>query len=1030
MKKIFDFLFSTKLMAVLFLVFAVTMAVATFIESGYGTPTARKLVYASWWFEMIMFIFVINFIGNIFKYRLLRPKKWPVLLFHLAFLFILIGAWVTRYISYEGQMPILEGVTTNKFLTQKVYISVADGNQELIIKPIIMSKLGSNAFRAKSQDGAVEINFDKFIPNAHKTLIPDDNAPLYLHLVESTTGQRLDHFLTKDSVLQVAGQSIYFNNDLAKPGIHIFDQGGTLKILTPVLGTSMVMRTQENRMVTQDSLQDFNLRSLYQIGAASFIIPEAPSKGRIDYVSGDKNIYTDDVVQVNLTANGETKKVAIKGRQYNTGTTVATVGGKSYAVAYGSRNIELPFTIKLRDFQLTRNPGSMSPKSFASEITVDDQEQNKKFDFRIFMNNILNYRGYKFFQSSYSITPQGEQTVLSVNHDKLGTILTYIGYTLLYLGLILIMILPGTRFSDLRHKLRKLQNKGAAIVVLLLMFGGPQAFAQTNNIDIDTILNETVIPESHAEIFGKLVIQDAGGRMKPANTYSSELLRKLTKSETYHGYNSDQILASMVLSPKLWYYAPIIYIKKRVKGIRPLLGIPEDQKYARLTDFFSSDNKFKLRKEAEEANKRRIKSVFDKEIIAVDQRVNLLLNALDPERGLRLFPLKDSPTNKWYSANNAQQVFAGDDSLYVANIFPLYVQTMMKAKEDGNDSLAVALLNSINKFQHSYGAAVMPSDKQLELEIMYNKYDIFKKLFSYYMYIGTLLFLFVIFHIFKEGKVTKWLINISMVIILVLFGLHTAGLGVRWYISGHAPWSSAYESMIYIAWATMLFGLIFGRKSPLTMGAAAFLTSMMLMIAHWSWADPEIGNLVPVLNSYWLMIHVSMIVASYGPFALSMILGITSMVFMILTTDKNKTHLAPKIKELTYINEMSMTVGLVLLTIGNFLGGQWANESWGRYWGWDPKETWALISIMVYAFVLHMRLVPGLRGRFTFNFLSVLSFASILMTYFGVNFYLAGLHSYAKGDAPQTPSWAYYFLAIVLGLAVASYASYRKHYQK
>ncbi len=298
------------------------------------------------------------------------------------------------------------------------------------------------------------------------------------------------------------------------------------------------------------------------------------------------------------------------------------------------------------------------------------------------------------------------------------------------------------------------------------------------------------------------------------------------------------------------------------------------------------------------------------------------------------------------------------------------------------------------------------------------------------MYIGTLMFFFVIIQIFNNNKVINFLIKASIAIIIGLFLMHTGGLIARWIVSGHAPWSNAYESMIYVGWATMLFGLLFGRRSSMTIAATAFLTAFILMVAHWNWMDPEIANLVPVLNSYWLMIHVAIIVASYGPFALGMILGLIALLLMLLTTKKNKKKVGLMIKEITIINEMSLTVGLVMLVIGNFLGGQWANESWGRYWGWDPKETWALISIMIYAFVLHIRLVPGLRGRFTFNVFSIAAFASILMTYFGVNFYLSGLHAYASGDKVITPTFVYYAIAIVGVISTGAYFQYKKHYKK
>jgi ABC-type transport system involved in cytochrome c biogenesis permease subunit len=204
---------------------------------------------------------------------------------------------------------------------------------------------------------------------------------------------------------------------------------------------------------------------------------------------------------------------------------------------------------------------------------------------------------------------------------------------------------------------------------------------------------------------------------------------------------------------------------------------------------------------------------------------------------------------------------------------------------------------------------------------------------------------------------------------------------------------------------------------------------MILTAAYMNWIDPEIGNWRPVLNSYWLMIHVAIIVASYGPFALGMILGIVSLLLILFTNEKNKVKMELNIKEITYINEMSLTIGLIMLTIGNFLGGQWANESWGRYWGWDPKETWALISIMVYAFVIHSRFVPALRGKWVFNLMSIFAFLSILFTYFGVNFHLVGLHSYASGEA-KSLSWIWQSLLAIAFLGAITYPKARKYYMK
>jgi cytochrome c-type biogenesis protein CcsB len=259
----------------------------------------------------------------------------------------------------------------------------------------------------------------------------------------------------------------------------------------------------------------------------------------------------------------------------------------------------------------------------------------------------------------------------------------------------------------------------------------------------------------------------------------------------------------------------------------------------------------------------------------------------------------------------------------------------------------------------------------------------------------------------------------ALYILIVFFIAHTVGLANRWYISGHAPWSDGYESMIYIGWATVLAGFIFSKRSTMTMASTGILAGLILFVAHLNWMDPKVTNLVPVLNSYWLSIHVSMITASYGFLALGALLGFISLLLFIFKTEANHKQISLSIKELNAINEMSLMIGLTLLTVGNFLGGVWANESWGRYWGWDPKETWALVTILVYAVVVHVRFIKSIYSEFNFAVISLLSFTSVLMTYFGVNYYLAGLHSYAKGDPVPIPdfvpvSYAVVFIIIVL----------------
>ncbi|MEN8185759.1 MAG: cytochrome c biogenesis protein CcsA [Bacteroidota bacterium] len=1054
MQKIINILFSTRLTGILFIFFAAAMGIATFIENDYGTQTSKALVYNAWWFELIMLLFMINFIGNIKRYNLLKKEKSSILLFHLAFVLIILGAGITRYISFEGMMPIREGETTDLMLSNEAYLNVHidDGEEQKspVFKDYLFANIpqkssgftaaaskflnllrGGNDFEINTdfKGKPVEINYVNYIANAEERFVENSNGPSFLKIVEASSGSRHDHLIKKGDAIDMHNVLVAYEN-ITEGAINIFTLDNKLMIKAPFNGNHMIMDTRELVEVKADSIQDFHLGSLYSFGNFRFVIPETAKTGVMQTVSGDKNTHPDDLLEIEVKTKNESKKVKLYGRALSTQVpTSLSLDGLNFRITYGSNQVKVPFSVKLRDFQLERYPGSMSPKSYASEITVIDKD--KSFDFRIFMNNILDYRGYRFFQSSYDDTGEVETTYLSVNHDMLGTWTTYIGYGFLFLGMIWAMFSKKTRFGLLRKRLDKIKKKKAELAVLLLLvsFSVNAQLSHDLQHSIDSIIQSGKIDEKHAKDFGSLIIQDEGGRMKPLNTFASELLRKVSKKDHYGDLNANQVVVSMVTNPRTWYFIPFIYIKKDNTKVRDLISIPHDQKYARFSDLFTEEGVYKLKGEVAKAHKKKIKTKYEESILNIDGRANLLFGAL--QGGIfKFFPLDGDKNNKWFSNIEVPHAgFKGADSLYVVNIIPLYTQALQKASLENDYSGADKFLESIHQYQQKFGSAVMPSEKKVELEIFYNKYDIFKGLFWKYMLAGSVLFILVILQIFKDAKWLKKLININTLIIILLFIYHTVGLGVRWYISGHAPWSNGYESMIYVSWATMLFGLILGRKSSLTLAATTFVTSMLLMIAHWNWMDPSIGNLVPVLDSYWLMVHVAIIVASYGPFTISMILGLIAMILYIFTTQTNKNKLKLAIDEITVINEMSLTIGLILLTIGNFLGGMWANESWGRYWGWDPKETWALISIMVYAFVLHMRLIPGLKGKYAFNMISVFAFTSILMTYLGVNHLLSGLHSYASGETAAIPDQIWGWLIISIILSVLAYFNYKKFYK-
>ena len=1054
-------LFSTRLMAVLFLVFATAMAFGTFFESWYSTETARIWVYNAWWFEAIMVFFVINFMGNMFRYRLFRWEKWPVLVLHLSWILIIVGAFVTRYISFEGMMPIREGNSENVFYSDKTYLTAyVDGeidNQpqrkiledDLIVTP---EALKSNLPWSDDYDGQdFSIKYIDYIKGAEEGLIPNENGNQYLKVVEDGDGQRHEHFLESGKVVSIHNVLFALNND-TDGAINIFTTDSVYQIKSPFDGTFMRMADQFQGTAVKDSVQEFQRRSLYNMAGMQFVIPDSIIRGDYGVVKVPEAKITESTMNalvVEVSSNGETvqKKLLGSKRSISEFTEKFKVGGLDFRLRYGPKEYELPFKIKLNDFIAEKYPGTEKGyASFMSRVTIEDE---RPFDYDIFMNNILDHKGYRFFQSGFDQEDE-KGTTLSVNHDQWGTWITYIGYTLLYAGLLGIMFFGKTRFRDLTSSLDKIAKKKKALTTILLFGFLCSATAQEHSADdghdhsqgpptqlqIDSLLQLTMVSEEHAEKFGRLIIQDEGGRMKPINTFSSELLRKLSKSDTYNGMNSDQVFLSMMISPTLWYNNEFIILDTYAKNdsIRHVLKIPEGQKYVKATDFFDANAKYKLEPVLLKATATNNPTKFEKDVRDANIRLGLVDQAL--QGGIvRIFPLLSDENNKWVSALEYRGgQYPVTDSLYdnfVKKSIPYYLSKVQEAILTKDYTEADRMLDAFHQNQINHGSEVMPSEQKVKTEIIYNKLNIFKHLYRLYLLVGLLMFFTLIFQIFKDRSIWRIIIFSLKGCIIVFFLWHTSGMVLRWYISGHAPWSDAYESILLVSWATMGIGLALGRKSNMTIAASAFVVAMLLFVANMNWVDPAIGNLVPVLDSYWLMIHVSVIVGSYGPLTVGMILGVVSLILILLTTKKNKARMELNLNELTIINEITLTTGLVMLTIGNFLGGQWANESWGRYWGWDPKETWALISIMIYAFVIHTRLVPGLRGKWLFNFLSVAAYLSILMTYFGVNYYLVGLHSYGQsGGAAITPDYVW---DILLGLAVLgglSFWRYRVNYAK
>jgi len=1031
--KILQFLFSTKFMLVLLILFPVAMGIGTFLESWYSTDAARIWIYNAWWFELLMLLLMVNFMGNIKKYNLLSKEKLSVLILHLSFIFILLGAFVTRYIGDEGVMPIRENNVSNTYLSEKTYLTVfVDGTEDGVPQRktlksyLLLSEHVNNDFTINDDFYSKDfsISYNDYKENVTEGLVLDPSGERYIKLVEALDGNRQDHYIKEGQVTSI--QNILFSfNYYQKGAINITSEAGEYYIESPFDGIYTIMSNQQSAELNKDKKQLLELRSLYQIPGFQFVFPEPALRGVFEIVDAEvTDREVEDALYLKVNYNGKSEEVSLLGgRGYVNNPKKVTIDDLDFYLSYGSDEVQLPFSIKLNDFIAEKYPGTEnSYSSFKSKVTVED---DKIFDYDIFMNNILNHKGYRFFQASFD--PDEKGTVLSVNDDFWGTFITYAGYLLLFFSMTAIFFVGNTRFKFLAKQL----NKKTSLIFFLLsstILSAQSLDANLKTEFIDSIISESAISKDHANSFGKIIIQDSGGRMKPANTFSSELLRKVSRSNSYNGLNSDQVLVSIMDNPGVWFNAPIVYIKSGQKGdtIKKIIGIDEKIKKAPLVSFFDSLGNYKLATNLEKAYLSNVPSQIEKDIIELDRRVNLLYSALEGKI-MRIFPVPNDVNNKWISYPEiSEYTYEGADSLYVNNVLNLYFQTLRVARQDQDYTQSEELLESIKGFQKKYGSKVMPSDFKINSEVVYNKADIFNRLYKWYLFAGLGLLLILIFQIFYDNKFTSHLIKLFESLIITLFVFNTIGLAARWYIAGHAPWSDAYESIIFVAWATVIFGIIFGRKSYFTLASSTFVASIILSIANMNWLDPSIANLQPVLDSYWLMIHVAVIVGSYGPFAIGMILGIVTLFLTIIATKKNRKIFSRKLEELTIVNELSLTIGLVMLTIGNFLGGMWANESWGRYWGWDPKETWALISIMIYTAVLHLRIIPKLNNKWLFNLMSIISFAAILMTYFGVNFYLVGLHSYASGDKVITPDFVYYSTVFVFILGLISYFANKK----
>lgn len=1069
MKNIIKSIGDLRVSVALFLLFALFCALATFIESAYGTPTAWAMVYDTFWFEYIQLLLGINLLCGMFRYKMFGLKKLPSMIFHISFLFILVGSAMTRYAGFEGILPIREHTQNSLIESSKTSLRISaikDGERYSAVNDRYIGNLPfANSFKLKLNlgDDQAVLKYKDLILNAHYTYKENNNSdPLLVLMLSQKGSQGVDVKFEKGEVKNIEGVNFAFMNDNVKAPFVKIDENLTLSssenlhFLSMLDGQNLDLKIGEKANAKE--------RRLYEINDISFVVKVASlhaqealegsnrpqdesfwlwfksawlEVGRTmlistfgepqnwknslllhfkDFALSNENknleLTGSNALKLELSYKNENKEFYIF--EYNKPIMIELAGQKffiSWALSYE----QLPFDIYLRDFVLDRYPGSMSPASYASEITVKNNNEN--FDYRIFMNNVLDYDGYRFYQSSYDQDEKG--TVLSVNKDP-GKIPTYIGYFLLCLGMFMNFLNPHSRFRTLARLINKdtLKHTSVIIFILLLSFGSEKTFAQ----DLNSTL--PMVNTNHAKALATLIVQkSADGRMVPFDTLSREILEKIHQSDSYKGQNSNAVMLSMLVDVDKWQMEPFILMPQNQAvrdAIANILEIPS-AKYISYKDFFDENNRYKLQKYIENANRKNpnARGVFDKEIIKLDERANIV-NLVFSGELFKFIPVQNNPNNVWLAPFSAVTTLKGDEGHIVLALIQNYFSAVENAFKDGNWTRADEGLKFIKEYQEKIGYKVMPSKTKVEMEIFSNKAEIFVKLAPVYLIAGFLLLILVFSKMVVPNLKISFIFKVVYVLNVLAFVIHTVGLGLRAYLSGHAPWSNGYESMVYIAWALSLSGIFFSRKSPIALSLTSILSGVVLMVAHLSEMNPQITNLVPVLNSYWLSIHVSVITASYGFLGLCALLGIFTLFLMCFLKKDGKYNLniLRNITEATRINEMAMIFGLCLLTVGNFLGAIWANESWGRYWSWDSKETWALVSILVYAAILHLRMIPKYCNQFVFALWSMFAYWVIIMTYFGVNYFLTGLHSYAAGEAAQIPDYVYLGFALMVVLAL------------
>lgn len=639
----------------------------------------------------------------------------------------------------------------------------------------------------------------------------------------------------------------------------------------------------------------------------------------------------------------------------------------------GMKEEKLPFSLCLQDFEAKMHDGTQAVADYSSRFTVMDG--NEKSEGLVSMNNIYSHRSYRFYQSSYD--EDGKGSVLAINADPFGIPVTYTGYALLFLSLIWMLLDPKGGYRKLLAS--PLLKKGALGLALLLSVGNLQA-AETGSLD------HAVLPKETAEKFGELNIL-YNDRICPVQTYALDFCKKIYGARSYKGLTAEQVLSGWIFYGDEWAKEPFIKVKSG--ELKSTLNLPD---YCSVSQFFNKDMGGYTIGQYVQEYYNGAQDKFHQQAGDIDGKIQLIM---DLRRGVSLKVLpytftknvratKENPfikagTTTWFSpTDKLPYAVEKQHALYITNVFSLLYGDV----KAGNIDRVNVFFDKMKKYQQISGGNSLPSSTQYKAERINNAFPFATVLFMVNLTLGFIALFYTIYRMTKKREVK--VLDIALPILLVVsFLALTFGLVLRWIISGNVPMSNGYESMLTVAWFVMLIAIFMQFRIRLVMVFGFLLSGFFLLVSHINQMDPAIGQMMPVLNSPLLSMHVSIIMMSYALLSLTFICGIMGICM--------RSHG----EELQALSRVFLYPALTCMGFGIFIGAIWANVSWGNYWSWDSKETWALITFMIYAVVVHTQSLPVFRKHLAYHIYITLAFLSIVMTYFGVNYFLTGMHSYA-----------------------------------